>query len=70
MEITCDLRQFEKFQIEEHVVLSHQDMKAVNTEKNPGEVSPTAGNTVKLEAGKLSGILGKHSWNMVRMKRK
>ena len=70
MEITCDLRQFEKFQIEEHVVLNHQDMKAVNTEKNPGEVSPTAGNTVKLEAGKLSGILGKHSWNMVRMKRK
>lgn len=70
MEITCDLRQFEKFQIEEHVVLSHQDMKAVNTEENPQTVSPTAGNTVKLEAGKLSGILGKHSWNMIRMKRK
>jgi alpha-N-arabinofuranosidase len=69
MELTCDLRQFADYRIKEHVVLSHEDMKAVNTEACPENVSVLAGNTVKLEAGRLSGVLGKHSWNMIRMSR-
>lgn len=35
MELTCDLRQFADYRIKEHVVLSHEDMKAVNTEACP-----------------------------------
>ena len=69
MEISCDLRQFADYHIEEQVVLSHTDMKAVNTEENPYNVVPSVGTTVKIEVGKLSGVLGKHSWNMIRLSR-
>lgn len=69
LELTCDLRQFSDYHMEEHVVLSHQDMKAVNTQENPDTVAPFAGNTLKLEDGRLTGVLGKHSWNMIRLKK-
>ena len=67
MELTCDLRQFADYHLADHVVLSHEDMKAVNTEEHPNTVAPCAGNTMKYENGKLSGVLGKHSWNMIRL---
>ena len=67
MELTCDLRQFADYHLADHVVLSHEDMKAVNTEAHPDTVAPCAGNTMKFENGKLSGVLGKHSWNMIRL---
>lgn len=67
MELTCDLRQFADYHLADHVVLSHEDMKAVNTEDHPNTVAPCAGNTMKFENGKLSGVLGKHSWNMIRL---
>ena len=67
MELTCDLRQFADYHLAEHVVLSHPDMKAVNTQEHPDTVIPYAGSTVKIENGHLSGVLGKHSWNMIRL---
>lgn len=70
MEISCDLRQFSDYRLAEHVVLSHNNMKAVNTENCPNEVMPFAGNTVRMEEGKLSGVFGKHSWNMIRLSRR
>lgn len=69
MELTCDLRQFADYHLAEHVVLSHPDMKAVNTQEHPDTVIPYAGSTVKMENGHLSGVLGKHSWNMIRLSR-
>ena len=67
LELVCDLRQFADYKNVEHVMLTHNDMKAVNTEANPGNVSPVHGNTIKMEGGKLTGVLGKHSWNMIRL---
>ena len=67
MELTCDLRQFADYHLAEHVVLSHPDMKAVNTQEHPDTVIPYAGSTVKMENGHLSGVLGKHSWNMIHL---
>lgn len=69
LELSCDLRQFADYQLAEHVVLSHSDMKAINTEKKPDEVVPFAGNALKMEEGCLSGILSRHSWNMIRLKK-
>ena len=69
LELTCDLRQFADYRLVEHVVLTHDDMKAVNTEANPDTVIPVAGNTIKMENGHLEGVLGKHSWNMIRLKK-
>ena len=67
MELSCELRQFAGYHIVEQVVLSHDDMKAVNTEAEPCNVVPSAGDGVKVEDGKLTGYLGKHSWNMIRL---
>lgn len=67
MELSCDLRQFVDYTKVEHVVLSHEDMKAVNTEANPEKVIPVMANTLKMEAGRLTGVIGKHSWNMIRL---
>lgn len=69
MELSCDLRQFADYKLAEHVVLCHPDMNAVNTEEKPDEVVPFTGNTLKMEDGRLSGTLNKHSWNMIRLKK-
>ena len=42
-------------------------MKAVNTEADPDNVMPEKSAASKIDGGKLSTVLGKHSWNMIRL---
>ena len=51
----------------EHIVLTNDDMKAVNTEADPNHVAPTHSDATKLENGKMHTVLGKHSWNVIRL---
>ncbi len=67
MQVVCDLRQFSGYQVKEHLVLTHNDMKAENTEKNPNEVVPHGNGVSKVENGHLHAIFGKHSWNVIRL---
>lgn len=67
MELNCELRQFADYHIVEQIVLTNPDMKAVNTEEAPFNVVPASSDSVKIEDGKLTGVLGKHSWNMIRL---
>ncbi len=67
IEITCDLRQFEGFSVKEHIVLTNDDMKAINTEENPNNVAPTYSTASNIEGGVLTATLGKHSWNVIRL---
>ena len=67
MEVSCDLRQFEGYRLAEHIVLTNDDMKAVNTEADPDHVAPTHSDATKLENGKMHTVLGKHSWNVIRL---
>ena len=67
MEVSCDLRQFEGCRLAEHIVLTNDDMKAVNTEADPNHVTPTHSDATKLENGKMHTVLGKHSWNVIRL---
>lgn len=53
LEVSCNLRQFEGYQVKEHVVLSNDDMKAVNTEANPNNVIPESSQATKIDGGKL-----------------
>ena len=69
-EVSCDFRQFEGYQVEEHIVLTHDDMKAVNTEAAPDTVSPIHSEASKLENGIFSTVFGRHSWNVVRLVKK
>lgn len=69
MEVSCDLRQFENYKVTEHIILTNDDMKAVNTESNPDCVTPVYGNVSHMENGHFTTVFGKHSWNVVRLKR-
>lgn len=64
--LACDLRQYEGFRVERHIVLDHDDMKAENTE-NIDTVAPKSNGASSMENGHLSAVLKKHSWNMIRM---
>ena len=60
MELDVCLENFGTCQLEEHVVLYHEDLKAVNTAQQEA-VTPRY---QKVEQGSV--CLSKHSWNMLR----
>jgi alpha-L-arabinofuranosidase len=66
--IECDLRQYQGYQVVEHLVLTHEDLKAINTEENPYNVVPFCGEA-KIQDNRLNAPFGRQSWNVVRMKR-
>lgn len=61
------LRQFADYRILEHRTLHHDNLYAVNTEQDPDQVIPKADGNACLEAGCLKAVLGKASWNMIRL---
>lgn len=67
-ELTCDLRQFGDIRINEHIVLTHNDLKAENTENNPVNVAPVHFDKDTADNGKCTIILPKQSWNVIRIK--
>lgn len=67
MELTCDLRQFSGYQVKEHIMLNHSDLKAVNTEENPDNVAPVKIENAKIENGILNAVLSKHSFHVIRL---
>lgn len=67
MELSCDLRQFEGYQVKEHIVLTHPDIKAVNTEENPDNVVPGTGGNAKVENGRLQALLCDKSFHVIRL---
>ena len=67
--LDCDLRAFSGLTPAEHIVLHHDDVKAVNTEANPNEVAPKNGRKAKLDGGKMTVKLPALSWNVIRLTR-
>ena len=67
MEVTIDLRQYADYRVLEHIVMQNDDLKAVNTETNPDNVVPKAGGNAKADSGVLTAVLGKTSWNVIRL---
>ena len=67
-ELSCDLRQFADYKVVEHSVLTHKDLKAVNTEKNPENVKPVDfTKKSKVTKGILNSTLPARSWNVIRL---
>lgn len=69
LDVSCDLRQFADYAVAEHIVLTNDDMKAVNTESDPGRVAPASSEASTVENGRFHTVFGKHSWNVVRLVR-
>lgn len=67
MEMTLDLRQYAGYRVQEHIVMQHDDLKAVNTEENPDNVVPKRNGNAKVEDGVLHTVFGKTSWNVIRL---
>ena len=69
MEMVCDMRQFSDYRVISHIVLEHDDMKAVNTEDDPYNVVPHEGGVSSNDKGDFRAVLNPHSWNVIRLKR-
>ena len=61
-----DLRAFGELRMTEHIVLHHTDVKAVNTEEQPNNVTPYTVPIAASEKGKVSCDLPPLSWNVLR----
>ena len=65
--LTCDMRAFGDMKITEHIVLHHDDVKAVNTEEHPEEVLPKKVRGGKADNGRVTVKLPALSWNVIRL---
>jgi alpha-N-arabinofuranosidase len=63
------LRGFDGYAAIEHLVLTHDDPNATNTANRPDEVVPRACGDATLRDGRLTALLPKLSWNVIRLAR-
>jgi len=66
VELSLDLRSFEKLELKEHIVLHHDDIKAENTETEPGKVVPFVIQSGQSDKGRFTVNLPALSWNVLR----
>ncbi len=66
--LDVDVRSFEGYEIEEHIVLEHHDLKAANT-KDTTRVAPHNKGESSLEDGRLKAQLNRTSWNVIRLRK-
>lgn len=69
MQLECSLQGFEEYRALEHIVLTGNDMLAVNTVAKPDTVKPAAAALPEMDGGKLCASLPKSSWNVIRLKK-
>lgn len=65
--LEADLRAFGSLRVKEHILLHHDDVKAVNTELAPDTVKPVCGDRGTMEGGRLAIELPALSWNVIRL---
>lgn len=69
LEMECDARSFEGYQVIEHLVMENSDLQAVNTKENPYNVVPHNGGNASVDGGHITAVLPKLSWNVIRLKK-
>lgn len=65
-ELEIDLRSFGRMALKEHILLHHDDVKAVNTEAQPDNVAPKAGPGGTMDGGRATIEIPALSWNVLR----
>ncbi|WP_189023538.1 arabinosylfuranosidase ArfA [Paenibacillus albidus] len=68
LELTVDLRSFGAVHVLEHIVLEHEELKACNTKQSPETVVPHNGGSAQAEGGRMTALLAKASWNVIRLR--
>jgi len=64
--LDLDLRSFGSLTMAEHLLLHHEDVKAVNTEPAPLNVSPVSLEPARAEGGRVRVRIPALSWNVLR----
>ena len=64
-----DMRSFGQMKVAEHIMLHHDDVKAVNTEEAPENVYPGKGPGGKIDGGKAVIQIPALSWNVIRFEK-
>lgn len=64
--LTCDLRAFEHLKCDEHIILHHDDVKAVNTESTPNTVIPFSQSGCESKNGLFEKKIPALSWNVLK----
>lgn len=67
LNLESKLNGFNDYKVIEHIVLEHEDIKAVNTENDPENVKPHSNGNASLENDILTAELPKLSWNVIRL---
>ena len=68
IDLSIDLRQFPNASVLEHIVLEHEDLKAVNSAKDPDQVAPHKNGVTEIKSEEAVAALPKQSWNVIRFK--
>ncbi|MCQ2427975.1 MAG: alpha-N-arabinofuranosidase [Clostridia bacterium] len=69
VDVECDLRQYENYTVDRHIVLTGPDLKAVNTEAEPYCVVPVMNGESANDKGAFSAHLLPTSWNVVILRK-
>lgn len=67
--LECSLKGFEGYSAVEHIVVSGDDLKAVNTVAKPDVIQPVLEQVPSVDGGKLQVNLKNSSWNVIRLKK-
>lgn len=66
LQLECDIRNFDGYKVVEHIVLENPDLKRTNSvQAQP--VAPHSNGDASVENGKVSALLPKLSWNVIRL---
>jgi alpha-N-arabinofuranosidase len=68
--LTADVRGFEGYSVEEHLVLDHADPSAANTSTAPETVVPRRGGGFETTGSRLTVELPRLSWNVIRLRKR
>ncbi len=65
--LEADIRGFSGYDVKEHIVLDHADLKAINTIADPFHVAPHKRDDASVQGGYVNAALPKLSWNVIRL---
>ncbi|MDV2685629.1 alpha-N-arabinofuranosidase [Alkalihalophilus lindianensis] len=68
LKLDINVSGFEGYRIQEHIVLENSDLKTVNTSLHQ-PVKPHTNGKSELRDGYVEAVLGKASWNVIRLKK-
>ncbi|MFD1177670.1 alpha-N-arabinofuranosidase [Paenibacillus puldeungensis] len=68
LDFECDIRSFEGYRVTEHIVMEHEDLKAVNT-ADQENVKPHSNGSAACSNGFINARLSKASWNVITLRK-